>query len=150
MGEIRQFNTGATRDTDVGKNDYEGYLDPKVIEMYGNYMTKHRKQSDGNLRDSDNWKKGIPRDAYIKSAWRHFLDVWMEHRGYKSKDGMDEALMALLFNIMGYAYELLKEKDIKKETSRPWIIDGLCRREEFNHICDLKYACDSCPYNKGE
>jgi len=111
MGEIRQFNTGATRDTDVGKNDYEGFLSPKVLEMYGNYMTKHRKQSDGNLRDSDNWQKGIPKDAYIKSAWRHFLDVWMEHRGYKSKDGMEEALMALLFNIMGYAFELLKEKN---------------------------------------
>jgi hypothetical protein len=115
MGKMREFKTGATRDTDIGKNDYEGFLDPKVIEMYGNYMTKHRTQSDGNLRDSDNWKKGIPKDAYIKSAWRHFLDIWMEHRGYKSKDGIEEALMALLFNIMGYSYELLKEKEIKQK-----------------------------------
>jgi hypothetical protein len=120
MGKIRQFNTGATRDDDTTKADYEGFLDPKVIEMYGNYMTKHRKQSDGNLRDSDNWKKGIPKDAYMKSAWRHFLDIWMEHRGYKSKDGIEEALMALLFNIMGYAYELLKEQ----KDNRPFIEKG--------------------------
>jgi hypothetical protein len=117
---MREFKTGATRDTDVGKNDYEGFLDPKVIEMYGTYMTKHRIQADGKLRDSDNWKKGIPKDAYMKSAWRHFLDIWMEHRGYKSKDGIEEALMALLFNIMGYAYELLKEKN----TDRPFIEKG--------------------------
>ena len=107
---MRTFSSGATRDDCDNKNDYEGFLDPKVIEMYGNYMTKHRKQSNGDLRDSDNWKKGIPKDAYMKSAWRHFLDVWMEHRGCKSKDGIEEALMALLFNIMGYTYELLKEK----------------------------------------
>jgi uncharacterized phage protein gp47/JayE len=104
------------------KNDYEGFLDPIVIERYGNYMTKHRKQVDGQLRDSDNWKKGIPKEAYIKSAWRHFLDVWAIHRGYKRFDKqrneeitIDEALMALLFNVMGYAYEVLKPQEDKLE-----------------------------------
>jgi len=109
-GKVRKFNTGATRDTDEGKNDYEGFLSPIVLKEFGNYMTKHRIQSDGSLRDSDNWQKGIPREAYIKSAFRHFHDLWMEHRGYKSREGMKDALMGLLFNIMGYTHEYLKKE----------------------------------------
>lgn len=118
MGTIRKFETGATRDTDAGKNDYEGFFSYLVIEEFGNYMTKHRIQSDGSLRDSDNWQKGIPKTAYIKSSWRHFLDVWAIHRGYKRIDKLTgkkitlrEALCALLFNIMGYLHEDLKENE---------------------------------------
>ena len=66
MKKGRYFNTGAYRDTDENKNDYEGYLSPLVIEAFGNYMTKHRKQSDGNLRTSDNWQKGISKEVYIE------------------------------------------------------------------------------------
>jgi len=106
---MRTFNSGATRDTAEGKNDYEGFLSPLVIECFGNYMTKHRKQADGNLRASDNWQKGIPRNAYIKSAFRHYLDWWKEHRGIPTKDGLIEALCALMFNVMGYLFEVLKE-----------------------------------------
>ena len=118
-GEMRQFTTGATRNVDTGKNDYEGFLCPMVIETYGNYMTSHRKQADGKLRDSDNWQKGIPQNVYIKSCWRHFMDFWCIHRGIKRFDSLDgheitmkEALCAILFNIMGYLHEELK-KDIK-------------------------------------
>jgi len=106
---MRRFESGATRDTDENKNDYEGFLSPMVIECFGNYMTKHRKQADGNLRASDNWQKGIPKSEYLKSAWRHYLDWWKEHRGIKSKDGLIEALCALMFNVMGYLFEVLKE-----------------------------------------
>jgi hypothetical protein len=116
---MRQFDTGATRDTDIGKYDYEGFYSPLVVKRFGQYMDKHRKQADGKLRDSDNWQKGIPKDAYIKSAWRHFLDWWMEHRGYRSREGIEDALCALLFNIQGYLFEILKEKD-----NRPFIEKG--------------------------
>ncbi len=112
---MRNFKSGATRDDNKNKPDYEGFLSPLVIEAYGNYMHKHRKQADGKLRDSDNWQKGMPKNAYIKSAWRHFMDIWKEHRGYKSREGLEDALMALLFNIMGYAYEILKEEKGKKK-----------------------------------
>lgn len=109
--EIRVFETGATRDTDVGKIDYEGFLSPIVLERYAIYLHKHRKQSDGKIRDSDNWQKGIPKDVYIKSAWRHFMDWWKEHRGiHTSEYGIEDALMALLFNVMGYANEYFKEE----------------------------------------
>jgi len=110
-GRIRKFLTGATRDTEEGKYDYEGFLHPLVIEKYGEYMNKHRKQSDGNLRDSDNWQKGIPKNAYMKSGFRHFIDWWKEHRGIKSKDGLEDALCALLFNVQGYLFETLKNKN---------------------------------------
>lgn len=110
MGKTRKFETGATRDTDEGKYDYEGFLSPLVLERYGQYMNKHRKQSDGKLRDSDNWQKGIPQTAYIKSAFRHFFDWWKEHRGLPSTEGLEDALCALLFNVMGYLHEHLKRK----------------------------------------
>lgn len=111
MKKIRQFKSGAIRDTDENKNDYEGFLSPLVIEAFGNYMTKHRKQSNGKLRDSDNWQKGIPKSQYIKSAWRHLLDWWKEERGYKSREGIKFALCGVIFNTMGYLHELLKEEN---------------------------------------
>ena len=42
--KIRQFNTGATRDTDEDKYDYEGFYSPLVMERFAQYMNKHRKQ----------------------------------------------------------------------------------------------------------
>jgi len=116
-GAVRTFDTGATRDIDAGKPDYEGYLSPLVIQRFGEYMTKHRIQSDGSVRDSDNWQKGIPYPVYIKSAWRHFVDWWRWHRAW-SRPGVgspvwsdgEEALCALLFNVQGYLHEMLQER----------------------------------------
>ena len=107
---MRVFKTGATRDTDDRKCDYEGFLSPLVIERFGEYMNKHREQSDGKPRGSDNWQKGIPKDVYMKSAWRHFMDWWKEHRKIKSKEGVEDAICAVIFNAQGYLHELLKEK----------------------------------------
>ena len=107
-GLVRKFDSGATRNIDHNKPDYEGFISPLVIKRFGEYMHKHRKQSDGNLRDSDNWQKGIPLDAYMKSGWRHFFDWWMYHRGLKPNESIEEALCALLFNLQGYLHEYLK------------------------------------------
>ncbi len=114
MGQVRKFETGATRDTDAGKPDYEGFISPLVVERYGEYMNKHRVQSDGEVRDSDNWMRGIPKDAYMKSGWRHFHDWWVAHRGFLSRDGIEEALCALMFNVMGYLHVLLMERGYKR------------------------------------
>jgi hypothetical protein len=108
--KVRKFDTGATRDTDEGKPDYEGYLSPLVIEAYGEYMLKHQEQSDHTQRSSDNWQKGIPKEQYMKSGWRHFKDWWKSHR----KGTPDrEAMLALMFNVMGYLHEELKPKKQK-------------------------------------
>ena len=111
MGVTREFDSGATRDTDVGKNDYEGFYSPLVIERFGQYMNKHRTQSNGELRDSDNWQNGIPLNDYIKSGFRHFVDWWKQHRGYKGQDTLEESLCALIFNAQGYLFEILKKKE---------------------------------------
>jgi hypothetical protein len=105
---MRQFETGATRDTDEGKIDYEGFLSPLVLQRYGQYMMKHQVQADGVLRASDNWQHGIPQDAYMKSGFRHFMDWWTEHRGYGSREGLEDALCGVLFNAFGYLHEHLR------------------------------------------
>ena len=106
-GRTRTFVTGATRDTDNGKLDYEGFISPLALRRYAQYLHKHRVQSDGKLRDSDNWQKGIPREVYMKSAWRHFMAWWLAHRGGGNPE---EALCALLFNAQGYLHEILRVK----------------------------------------
>jgi hypothetical protein len=103
---MRQFETGATRDSDQGKLDYEGFLSPLVLERFAQYMNVNRIQADGQLRESDNWQKGIPKDAYMKSMCRHFMDAWKAHRGV-GQVPIDEALCAVLFNAMGYLLEEL-------------------------------------------
>ena len=110
---MREFESGATRDTVDDKLDLEGFLSPAVINRYAEYMNKHRKQSDGNLRDSDNWQKGIPTDVYMKSGYRHFFDWWANHRHVELaiKEDIEESLCGLLFNTMGYLHEHLKSKD---------------------------------------
>lgn len=115
---MRKTNTGATRDTDNGKHDYEGFLSPLVIERYAEYMTKHRFQADGVIRDSDNWQKGMPKEWYMKSGWRHFFDWWKEHRNLPSKEGLENALCALLFNVMGYLHEHIKERTSMTEDEK--------------------------------
>jgi hypothetical protein len=110
MEEVRTFSSGATRDNDTDKYDYEGFLSPSVIRRFGEYMHQHRKQSDGNLRDSDNWQKGIPLKEYMKSAWRHFFEWWNVHRGNPPTEELEDTLCAMLFNTQGYLHEILKDK----------------------------------------
>lgn len=119
---IRTFNTGATRDSEEGKLDFEGFLSPPALERYAEYMHQHRIQPDGGLRDSDNWQRGIPLDAFMKSLWRHFFAVWMIHRGGSVRDPRDghnisaeEALCGVLFNAFGYLHELCKPHVIEPE-----------------------------------
>lgn len=114
---MREFTTGATRNTDSNKLDFEGFLSPLVLEEFAEYMHSHRMQADGKLRDSDNWQKGIPKPVYVKSGWRHFMNFWSLHRGieqWSPDDGhridIKEACCSLMFNIMGYLHETIKEE----------------------------------------
>jgi hypothetical protein len=131
-GTLRTFETGATRDTNTDKLEFEGFLSPLVLTEFARYMHRHRLQSDGTLRASDNWQKGMPFNVYMHSAWRHFMDWWRMHRGLKPVDiegypvdcsPLVEALCALMFNVMGYLHEVLalKERtwDDRQETAGP-------------------------------
>jgi len=107
---MREFETGATRDSEDGKFDYEGFLSPVVLKRFAQYMHKHRVQRDGSLRDSDNWQKGLPMSVYMKSAWRHFMDWWSMHRRGCIEielDDYEDILCAMMFNVMGYLHELI-------------------------------------------
>ena len=110
---MREFETGATRDTDDDKIDFEGHFSPLVLQAYGYYMHRHRKQADGSIRTSDNWQKGIPKDQYMKSLWRHLMEAWSAHRGWSAKDLLEDALCAIIFNASGYLHELIKEEDLE-------------------------------------
>jgi hypothetical protein len=116
---MRIFTTGATRSNDFNKLDFEGFLSPLVLQRYAEFLHKHRFQEDGKLRDSDNWQKGIPREVYMKSAWRHFMEWWTAHRGWKAAtaDQLEEMICALLFNAMGYLHEHLaiRSQSLKAE-----------------------------------
>lgn len=113
---IRKFETGATRSPDAGRYDPEGFFSPLVFERFCEYMQSHRLQTDGTLRASDNWQKGLPKSTYMKGMWRHFLHLWKRHRGYRVNDSMagkniEEDLCALLFNVQGYLHEQLKQSE---------------------------------------
>ena len=111
--QVRQFASGATRDTEANKIDPEAYFSPQVFRAYCEYMRSHQTLPDGTQRSGDNWQAGIPRDAYMKSMWRHFMDVWENHRDPNAAPIVAEryqqdALCALLFNVMGYLHEVLE------------------------------------------
>lgn len=110
---IRTFATGATRDTTQGKLDYVKALSPIVLRRYVQYLDKHRLQPDGSYRDFDNWKKGIPQEAYISGGGRHFWDTWLLTDGYTTEDNhgpveIEDAICAQLFNLMGRLHEMLR------------------------------------------
>ncbi len=113
--KVRKFDTGATRSSDAGRYDPEGFLSPLALERFCEYMNKHRFQADGTIRDSDNWQKGMPLVTYMKGMWRHFLHLWQRHRGWIVSDpgaaaNIEEDLCAILFNVQGYLHTLVKER----------------------------------------
>jgi len=119
-GDVRTFASGATRDSSDGKFDYEGFISPLCLEAYGEYMHSHRTQSDGHLRDSDNWTKGMGLSTYMKSMLRHVIDLWFMHRGYERKDirtgkvlTVKEVCSAIVFNTLGYLFETITKKEQK-------------------------------------
>ncbi len=112
---VRTFASGATRDTDTGKPDYDGYLHPLTVKRFGAYMLKHQTLRDGSQRSSSNWTKGIERSAYVSSLMRHVEDVRRHQHGYPEAavEPMEEALCAVLFNAQGLLLEVLLERDVK-------------------------------------
>ena len=111
---MRKFETGAIRDVDTRKLDYDGFLSPLVIKRFAQYMHKHRTLKDGSVRDSDNWQKGIPKVQYRKSLLRHCVDAWSILRGWlkitDEGEDIEDLLCAIMFNTQGLLHEMLKEK----------------------------------------
>ena len=111
----REFETGATRDGDKDKFDYEGFLSPLVLRAYAEYLHKHRVMKDGTTRASDNWQQEFGKEHYdvcMKSLLRHVIDLWLFHDGYKGRDTIQDALSAIIFNASAYLYKLEKDKEV--------------------------------------
>ena len=105
---MKTFKTGAIRDDDEGKLDYEGSFCPLVLRSYAEFMLRNSTMKDGKKRTCGNWKKGVPLLHYIQSKWRHFMTtLTLFVIGY-TKKAMLESLNAELFNTMGMMHELLK------------------------------------------
>lgn len=120
-GPIQTFNSGATRNLDADKFDYEAFLNPEALHAFATYMHEHRKQKDGTLRDGDNWQKGMPFRTYIKSLVRHTMDLWRMSRGYAVTNPdtnlphtQRELCCAIVFNAMGYLKELVDPSAINQ------------------------------------
>lgn len=100
---MRNYETGATRDNVEGKLRYEGFIAPRVLRRFAEYMHKHRYQADGQVRDADNWQKGIPVDDYMDSLVRHVMDLWYI---WRERGVIDEELAcAIFFNDQGLLFE---------------------------------------------
>lgn len=106
---IRTFATGANRNQDKSKHDFDGFLSPLFLEAFGTYMHFNRLLDDGSVRDSDNWQKGIPLDVYRKSGWRHWLDVVRVMQGYSIGENLIWAACGLVFNLQGIIVESIKK-----------------------------------------
>jgi hypothetical protein len=55
----------------------------------------------------------MPQAVYMKSMFRHFMDVWMHHRSYGAQlvdENLDVCLCALMFNVQGMLHEITREK----------------------------------------
>ncbi len=107
----------AIRDSEDYKLDYEGALNPLVLERYAEYMHKCTYMPDGTRRASDNWQKGFSYKRLARSKARHFVEFWKAHRGYEVKDrktgksvDLEDILCAEMFNTMAYLLRILKDK----------------------------------------
>lgn len=120
MKQDREFDTGAKRDEDLSKLDFEGFLHPLVLKRYCEHMNKFRIMRDGSVRSTDNWQQLFGDKHYdvcMKSLMRHAMDMWMEHRGIPSREGMEAAINGILFNAMAYAYAYYLEHPNPDEVS---------------------------------
>lgn len=126
MRLYRKFPSGATRDTDEHKLDFDGFFSPYAMRRFAEYMHKHRSLPDGTSRAGDNWQRGIPIEVYRKSLWRHFFDVWCFLLGLPFLTGqspshedapidVEEALCGLMFNVQGLLHEIVQRREVSSE-----------------------------------
>lgn len=90
-GEKRQFESGAVRDTNVGKPRPD-LISPYMLEALGKVL------AEGASHYGDrNWEKGMPNEVLQESAARHYV-AWM-----MGKTDEDHAAK-LIFNVMAWIH----------------------------------------------
>ena len=83
----RQFDTGAQRDTDVGKPRMSLVPHEELMKVASHFV------SGGQKYGFNNWKKGMNTSVYYDSAQRHLMKHW---QGEESEDHA----AAAVWNIM--------------------------------------------------
>lgn len=96
MKKITTFKSGAIRDNQEGKPDFNETISWTAFNRYAKYMTgKKAKYGAGNF------KKGIPTSSYVASMLRH-VDKWMRNTYENGQDELNEDhLSAIVFNVFG-------------------------------------------------
>ena len=115
---MREFVSGATRNTLENKLSYMRALSPAVLRRYVQYLAKHRQTANG-LRDFDNWKRGIPPNTYCDSLLRHTFDAWLMLFGCEPSDksyDLEDLLCAIIFNAQGWLFELIHNETREQVT----------------------------------
>lgn len=118
------FEGGALRSNGANRIDPLGYISPKAMQVYYEYMLKNQQLPDGRRRRSDNWKAGMPVPRYASSLMRHTHDFhthWDELKHGSAPDDfatlqlVREALCGILFNTIGMLHEMEMGADILDE-----------------------------------
>jgi hypothetical protein len=101
---IRNFKTGAVRDTDDGKENYVECFSFTAWRRYALYMKTQEKKY-----PPDNWRKGIPIKEYEKSLMRHLQKHFAnKYEGAELEPDIDH-LAAAFFNLQGLMHEEVKQ-----------------------------------------
>jgi len=102
--EKRKFETGAQRDTDIGKPKMSLVPTAELVRLMNHY------RNGGAKYGENNWKCGMKTSVFYDSAQRHLLKWWM---GEKDEDH----LAAVLWNVMSamWTEENKPELDDRKE-----------------------------------
>lgn len=130
----RAFDTGATRDVDHDKIDPEAAIAPIVLTLYCQYMKACQIMPDGSRRQDDNWQRGMPRESYMKSGARHFLEWWQQHRAAEPNSyKLVIALFGIMFNVQGYILELARKNPLM-------VVSALARFEQERKHAQAKDA----------
>ena len=107
---VKPYNMGNSSDFRYAPDPYEeATAKPLGKPVVRTYMLSCQYLKDGTLRSSDNWQKGIPVSAYMKSLLRHVIELWTQYRTDPASIS-EETLCATLFNAQGILHETLKER----------------------------------------
>jgi cell division protein YceG involved in septum cleavage len=90
-GGNEQFETGAVRESTIGRGRYDlipAYSIKRLAQHYENGATKYADR---------NWEKGMKLSRFIDSAERHM-------NSFKDGDRTEDHLAAILWNVAGYMW----------------------------------------------
>jgi len=102
----RQFETGAVRDNDEGKESYINAVSFLALKRYAKFQNQ---ACEKRGYPKDNWRKGIPIEAYEESLMRH-LQKYLSNKyeGTNIEPDVDH-LAAAFFNLQGILHEEEKQ-----------------------------------------